>query len=515
MTDETNQAPADAGAASAPTAHDLAENETPTVIAPPPVPLRKPGFFQRLFTSRKKQQALAVQNGYLEMLDLIRAIRLHLDRQETVQTTVLALLEKVPSAMDRQNDVMTLFKQQLEHNLEKDRQLTESMGKLNQTLAGIDESQRASTHTVTDLISRSRESEQLLREVMKRAEHRMTLLLLLFFVLAVGGAIYFFRSIQPLTRQPLPPPAPAAVESVTEPAPAVEAAPAAEPAQPSAVEPAPAVEPVPEPQVEPAPEPVAEPVVEPLPPAPPAPAAETVAEPSAVPDSADGDVDADAVSAPDLAEAAPDTAAVPAEAEDLVPFAPMPAPASSAEEAPAPAPDVEPVAESAIDPVAVAEPTEPSVVPNAVADAEPEPVVEVVAQPELPVEAEPEAVPEPVASQEEGPAVEASAGESVKEPAPAPKPRKKSGKGKKTPAPEPVAKPADEPAAAEPATGLDDVSVDAPADVPAAPESVSPDAPEPAATDEAAQAAAAELFLTARLIGMGDAVCPAPAASAP
>ena len=87
---------------------DLAETP-PTFIPPPPVPARKEGFFSRLFHSRKKQQALAVQNGYLEMVDLIRAIRIHLERQETVQTTVLALLEKVPSAMDRQNEVMSHF----------------------------------------------------------------------------------------------------------------------------------------------------------------------------------------------------------------------------------------------------------------------------------------------------------------------------------------------------------------------------------------------------------------------
>ena len=139
MTDEPTLPPPPAPAESADT--------PPTFIPPPPVPARKEGFFSRLFHSRKKQQALAVQNGYLEMVDLIRAIRIHLERQETVQTTVLALLEKVPSAMDRQNDVMSLFKQQLENNLEKDRQLTESMSRLNQTLAGIDESQRASTHT--------------------------------------------------------------------------------------------------------------------------------------------------------------------------------------------------------------------------------------------------------------------------------------------------------------------------------------------------------------------------------
>ena len=111
---------------------------------PPPVPQKKPGFLRRLFTSRKKQQAVAMQNGYLEMVDLIRAIRSHLDRQENVQTSVLTMLEKVPGAMDRQHEVMTMFKQQLENGMENNRRLTDSMGNLNNTLSAMDESQRAS-----------------------------------------------------------------------------------------------------------------------------------------------------------------------------------------------------------------------------------------------------------------------------------------------------------------------------------------------------------------------------------
>ena len=160
---------------------------------PPPVPQKKPGFLRRLFTSRKKQQAVAMQNGYLEMVDLIRAIRSHLDRQETVQTSVLTMLEKVPGAMDRQHEVMTMFKQQLENGMENNRRLTDSMGNLNNTLAAMDESQKASSRTITDLIHRSRESEQLLREVMRRSERRMTALVIFFFLAVVALGFYFVR----------------------------------------------------------------------------------------------------------------------------------------------------------------------------------------------------------------------------------------------------------------------------------------------------------------------------------
>ena len=223
---------------------DLLPPEPPGALSvPPPVPQKKPGFLRRLFTSRKKQQAVAIQNGYLEMVDLIRAIRSHLDRQENVQTSVLNMLEKVPDVMERQHEVMTIFKQQLENNMENDRRLTDSMGRLNSTLSGIDESQKASSRTITDLIHRSRESEQLLREVMRRAERRMTILLVVFFLLVAGMGVYFIRWKPRAEKTP----AKAAAA-----APAAVAEKASAPAAEKAVAPAPAKE---EPAAEPAPAP--------------------------------------------------------------------------------------------------------------------------------------------------------------------------------------------------------------------------------------------------------------------
>ena len=219
--------------------HDVLPPEPAGALSvPPPLPQKKPGFLRRLFTSRKKQQAVAMQNGYLEMVDLIRAIRSHLDRQENVQTSVLAMLEKVPGAMDRQHEVMSMFKQQLENGMENNRRLTESMGNLNNTLAAMDESQKASSRTITDLIHRSRESEQLLREVMRRAERRMTILLAFFVLVVVGLGLYFGRgrlgAAPPPAPEPVPAPAalspsappPAAVAEPVPPEPAPEFVPA-------------------------------------------------------------------------------------------------------------------------------------------------------------------------------------------------------------------------------------------------------------------------------------------------
>ncbi len=239
------------------------------VPVPPPVPQKKPGFLRRLFTTRKQQQAVAVQNGYLEMVDLIRAIRSHLDRQESVQIRVLSMLDKVPDAMDRQHEVMTLFKQQLENNIVNDQRLTDSMGRLSGTLDSMNESQKASSRTVTDLITRSRESEQLLREVMRRAERRMTLLIAFFVLLVIGTGVYLVHWQNRGTRAMAPDaesPAPAA------PAPEIVAIPEAPPpADIDAIEPAAPEEPVVEPAaadappapVEPEPEPVAEDIAPP------------------------------------------------------------------------------------------------------------------------------------------------------------------------------------------------------------------------------------------------------------
>lgn len=212
----TNPAPAH------PESELLPPEPSGVLSVPPPVPQKKPGFLRRLFTSRKKQQTVAIQNGYLEMVDLIRAIRSHLDRQENVQTSVLSMLEKVPDVMERQHEVMTIFKQQLENGMENNRRLTDSMGNLNNTLASMDESQRASSRTVTDLIHRSRESEQLLREVMRRAERRMALLLAVFILLVLGMGIYFVRWQARADQIPAPPPAaktmePAAIKTTPTP----------------------------------------------------------------------------------------------------------------------------------------------------------------------------------------------------------------------------------------------------------------------------------------------------------
>lgn len=198
-------------------AEDMTILPPSTEAAPPPLPGRQPGFFKRLFMSKKKQQALAVQNGYMEIVDLVRAMRSHLDHQQTVQTQVLSLLNQVPDAMERSQEVMTLLKEQIAHGSEHNQKLTESMGQLSTTLSALDESQRGSSRTIADLIHRSRESEALLREVMRRSERRTTCFLVLFFLLIAALGFYFVKTVNPdAFRWPVKAAEPAAVVVVEE-----------------------------------------------------------------------------------------------------------------------------------------------------------------------------------------------------------------------------------------------------------------------------------------------------------
>ena len=201
-----------------------------SLTSPPPVPSKARPVAPHLHLAQK-QQAVAMQNGYLEMVDLIRAIRSHLDRQETMQSRVMTMLEKVPDTMERQQEVMYLFKQHVESGMENNRRLTDSMGNLNNTLASMDEAHRASSRTVTDLIHRSRESEQLLREVMRRSERRMTALLIVFTLFVLGLGFYFARGgMRP--RAPRPESAEPAVIKVESTKPAPKPEPAKKPAEP-------------------------------------------------------------------------------------------------------------------------------------------------------------------------------------------------------------------------------------------------------------------------------------------
>lgn len=165
--------------------------------APPP-PVKREGWIARWRPgSRRDRQIAWLQAGYSEMLDLMRSIRTHLDRQEDVQHKMLDVFEQLPGSMDalqsvgkaaeQQVEVLGLLRQQVESSVHHDQQLVESMNRFNQTLGVMDETTRTSGRTVADLVEKSRGSERLLREVIERSERRFAMIAGTFLVAVLVG----------------------------------------------------------------------------------------------------------------------------------------------------------------------------------------------------------------------------------------------------------------------------------------------------------------------------------------
>ncbi len=233
--------------------------------APDRPPADKPGWFG-LFRRRQERRDLqnqAVQAGYIELLDLIRSIRTHLERQSDVQDRLVQTLDKLPD--------------DLRGNREKiDEQLVESITRFNSTLDVIDRTQSSHAQTVTRLMEQSRDSEEVLQQLLIRAERRNALgnaLMMVIALILAGGAVFFY--IETRNRRPetpagtppapelAPPPAPTPVATPvptpmpTPPPPMVTPEPeipAEDPLAPPEIPP-----PEPEPEVGPDPPPVEDP----------------------------------------------------------------------------------------------------------------------------------------------------------------------------------------------------------------------------------------------------------------
>ncbi|HOW98653.1 MAG TPA: hypothetical protein P5567_10780 [Kiritimatiellia bacterium] len=260
----------------------------------------KPGRLIHWPVSRRDRQLAALQEGYVEMLGLMRGIREHLEKQQGVQEKMVQVLDRLPDSMDglknvgraaeQQVEVMSLLRKQIESGATHDQQLIDSMNRFNQTLGVMDQTSRSSGRAVEQLIVKAADSEKMLRDAMERSERRFMIVTAVFAVVAVlaAGAVMFLvwanRAASPREALPAPsiareapPPAasadasealpPGAIPVPTEPelAPPAEPVPPAEPEPPpiameppasevSSVEsPAPEVAPEPAPVVEPAP----------------------------------------------------------------------------------------------------------------------------------------------------------------------------------------------------------------------------------------------------------------------
>lgn len=223
-----------------------ADSAVPDKVMPP---AGKGTWLSRLRpVSRRDRQIAWLQAGYSEMLDLMRSIRQHLDRQEDLHQKVAGALERLPESMDhlkgvgqaaqQQVELLGLLRSQIESSAGRDQQMIESMNRLSQTLGVMDETSRTSGRTFEDFVERAKETERLLHRSVERSERRFFFVAGVFLtivVLLAGSVAYFgFGRRWPV----LPPPPPAAANTVAaEPAAveaeAVPAEPAEAPAEPA------------------------------------------------------------------------------------------------------------------------------------------------------------------------------------------------------------------------------------------------------------------------------------------
>ncbi len=198
--------------------------------AAPPPPVKSEGWLSRWRPGSKRDRQIAwLQAGYQEMLDLMRGIRQHLDRQEDVQHKVVQALELLPGtleslhnvgrAAEQQVEVLGLLRQQIEAGVRHDAQLVESMNRFNDTLGVLDETSRTSGRTVVDLVEKSKASETLLRDVIQRSQRSFMLMSVTFLVvvlLGIAAAVYFTavnpRALQRLAKPAVQPSAQTAAE---------------------------------------------------------------------------------------------------------------------------------------------------------------------------------------------------------------------------------------------------------------------------------------------------------------
>ncbi len=178
----------------------------PSLAEPKPAASRRSWLTRWTPGAQRERQIAWLQAGYSEMLNLMRGIHAHLDRQEDVQHKLVAALEQLPpsleslkslgKAAEQQVEALSLLREQLAQSVQHDQQLADSMNRFNQTLGLLDETARASGRTVAELVQQAREEDRLLHEMVRRSERRMMIIVGVFvFVVAmlvVAGGVMFY-----------------------------------------------------------------------------------------------------------------------------------------------------------------------------------------------------------------------------------------------------------------------------------------------------------------------------------
>ena len=149
--------------------------------------------------ARREEQMATLQAGYQDLVGLIGSVQDHLEQGTKTQKKLLTYMEDLPEAVQslqhvgkasqQQTEVLGLLKDQLKSNVVHDEQMATSMNRFNETLTVMDKTNRSASETISGLVDRTRESEDLFRVMLERSEKRLMALIaaMIVVILSVAG----------------------------------------------------------------------------------------------------------------------------------------------------------------------------------------------------------------------------------------------------------------------------------------------------------------------------------------
>jgi len=186
---------------------DVTPEKEQSVMAAQEEDGRQGGWLSKWRAPKRREQQLAtLQQGFSELVDLTRSIRAHMDQQAATQKTLLDMMQQLPGAVEglksvgkaseQQTETLALLRKQLESAARNEDHMVESMRSFNKTLTLMDEMSQRTSQTVSSMADRTRDSEDMLRNILERSERRLvytivTLMVVTLTVLGVGLYVGF------------------------------------------------------------------------------------------------------------------------------------------------------------------------------------------------------------------------------------------------------------------------------------------------------------------------------------
>ena len=180
---------------------EIIRNETPKTNTATAATSSWLTFWRR--PSKRDQQLATLQDGYSEMLELMRTIRQHISLQSANQQelyshipTAIDGLEKFGRHAEQQTQLLNVINQQFEKNSRRDEQLSHSMERVSDTLSQMDKNNRETALIIQEFAERTQVAEDLVRNVLLRSQRRlvfMVVLLLLTTLFVTGTALYMLH----------------------------------------------------------------------------------------------------------------------------------------------------------------------------------------------------------------------------------------------------------------------------------------------------------------------------------